>query len=110
MASPLAVIFGVGPNIGRSVAAKFAQQGFQVAAVTRSGGSSKLFDDVGDKSVKERIHHYKADLSIPSSATDALKTISKELGVSPSFVFVNGECVLEKSVCTCSKMKNRTLM
>jgi NAD(P)-dependent dehydrogenase (short-subunit alcohol dehydrogenase family) len=79
--SPVALIFGAGPNIGQSVVRKFASKGYKVGLAARS--------------VKEA-DSTESQLNIPSDFTkteDVVKAfdqVKKTFGI-PSVVVYNGE-------------------
>lgn len=84
--SPVALIIGAGPNIGQSVARKFASKGYKVGLAARS--------------VKEA-DNTDSQLNIPSDFTktdDVVKAfdrVKKTFGT-PSVVVYNGESAFSK--------------
>jgi NAD(P)-dependent dehydrogenase (short-subunit alcohol dehydrogenase family) len=81
MAHPrVALILGAGPNIGTSVAAKFASTGFKVAIASRSGTGSKNAD--GYLSVK-------ADFTKPETIPAVFDAVKAEFNTAPSVVVYN---------------------
>lgn len=77
---PIALIFGAGPRVGASVAAKFAAIGYAVALTSRSGTNA----------MNEHGHlHIKADLTQPFSVTLVFEAVKKEFNASPSVVVYN---------------------
>lgn len=78
MAEPKGILFivGGGPRIGHSVAAKFLQEGYQVAIGRRtispstetnlSGAISVQVDVTKTESVAEAFHKVKTELGIPN--------------------------------------------
>ena len=80
--APVLLILGAGPNIGASLAAKFASYGYKIALVSRSlkpGTSAKGYlNIVGDLSNPDVQH-------VPS----IFKEVEEKLGT-PSVVVYNG--------------------
>jgi NAD(P)-dependent dehydrogenase (short-subunit alcohol dehydrogenase family) len=91
--SPVLLIFGAGPNIGRGVANAFAARGYKVAIVSRRQPG---FD------IQTRgFFHVKGNLEDPSFVETAYQSVSESLGV-PSVVVYNGEfSVRESSTSQC---------
>ncbi|CZR47878.1 uncharacterized protein FPRO_13545 [Fusarium proliferatum ET1] len=77
--SPIVLILGSGPNIGQSVARKFASQGFRVAIASRSQKEA----DSTDKQL-----NIKTDLTKPLEVTDAFSKVKTTFGT-PSVVVYN---------------------
>jgi NAD(P)-dependent dehydrogenase (short-subunit alcohol dehydrogenase family) len=84
--SPVALIIGAGPNIGQSVARKFASKGYRVGLAARSVKETDSTD---------------SQLNIPSDFTktdDVVKAfdqVKKTFGI-PSVVVYNGESVASR--------------
>lgn len=79
--SPIILILGAGPNIGQSVARKFASKGYKVALAARSLKE-------GDSSEKQLI--IPSDLSKTDEVVNAFAKVKKVFGI-PSVVVYNGE-------------------
>ncbi|KAF4947793.1 hypothetical protein FGADI_10126 [Fusarium gaditjirri] len=77
--SPIVLILGSGPNIGQSVARKFASQGFRVVIASRSQKEA----DSTDKQL-----NIKTDLTKPLEVTDAFSKVKTTFGT-PSVVVYN---------------------
>ena len=80
MSEPVVLIFGAGANVGLSIASKFQQEGYKVAAVSRT--------------IKDDLKMF-ARKTIASSLTSeevekAFAEVEKELGP-PSVVIYNGQ-------------------
>ncbi|EED22075.1 conserved hypothetical protein [Talaromyces stipitatus ATCC 10500] len=79
-ASPVVLILGAGPRIGASVAEKFANNGYKVAIVSRSGS--------GTKTAKGFLS-LKADLYKPDSIPALFDAVKTEFYTPPSVVVYN---------------------
>lgn len=81
MASQLvALILGVGPRIGSSVAEKFASDGYKVAVASRKGTNS----------INEKGHlSLQADFADPKSVPAVFKAVQSEFHAAPSVVIYN---------------------
>lgn len=81
--SPTGVILviGAGPRIGKSIANKFASNGYKVALASRSAEDG--FSDEGYFNIK-------ADLSEPSNVPVIYETVERALGL-PNVVVFNGK-------------------
>ncbi|KAJ0147432.1 Kinetochore protein spc7 [Fusarium oxysporum f. sp. albedinis] len=77
--SPIVLILGSGPNIGQSVARKFASEGFRVAIASRSQKEA----DSTDKQL-----NIKTDLTEPLEVADAFSKVKTTFGT-PSVVVYN---------------------
>uniref|UniRef100_A0A0D2Y6D0 Uncharacterized protein n=1 Tax=Fusarium oxysporum (strain Fo5176) TaxID=660025 RepID=A0A0D2Y6D0_FUSOF len=77
--SPIVLILGSGPNIGQSVARKFASEGFRVAIASRSQKEA----DSTDKQL-----NIKTDLTKPLEVADAFSKVKTTFGT-PSVVVYN---------------------
>ncbi|MCJ1474214.1 hypothetical protein MMC13_002872 [Lambiella insularis] len=79
MSTSVVLILGTGPNVGLSVASKFAAEGWKVAAVSREPK-----DDI-----KKVAHHViAADFSEPSGISNIFKEVEAKLGI-PNVVVYN---------------------
>ncbi len=74
---PSALIIGAGANIGRSVAAKFANGGYKVAIASRSTPSDNTY------------RHFVFDAAEPATVPDLFAKVSAELGP-PHVIIYNG--------------------
>lgn len=77
------LIIGAGPRIGRSVASRFASNGYKVALVARN--LSEGFSAEGYLNIQ-------ADLSDPNSVPSIFQTVGKAFSV-PNIVVFNGSCI-----------------
>lgn len=78
--SRVAIVFGVGPNIGAKVAQQFTTDGYKVAAVSRSGKGL----DAGSVALS-----ITADLTDPKTVHAVFEEVRSELG-EPIVVVYNG--------------------
>ena len=79
--SPVILVLGAGPNIGRSVARAFAAKGYKVALASRS---QKEDHDLTDQL------NISSDLSDPESVIKVFSKVKESLG-HPSVVVYNGK-------------------
>ncbi|KAF4341223.1 short-chain dehydrogenase reductase like yusS [Fusarium beomiforme] len=77
--SPIVLILGSGPNIGQSVARKFASEGYKVAIASRSQKETESTD---------KQLNIKTDLTKPLQVADAFSKVKKTFGI-PSVVVYN---------------------
>lgn len=77
---PSALIIGAGPNIGRSLAAKFAKEGYKVAIASRSTPSDNTYE------------HFRFDAAEPATVPDLFAQVSAKVGT-PKVVIYNGNCI-----------------
>ena len=80
MSGPVVLIFGAGANLGLSIASKFKQEGYKVAAVSRT-----IKDDL-----KKVAHHTIASSLTPEEVSKAFEQVEQELGP-PNVVVYNGK-------------------
>lgn len=80
MSSQAVLILGAGARVGKSLAQKFANNGFKVAVASRS--INPELEKIVNASMK-------ADFSIPSSVKDVFTWAKSEIGV-PNIVVYNG--------------------
>lgn len=80
-ASPVILILGAGPNIGKHVARAFASKGYKVALASRS---LKEADNTGEQV------NISSDFSDPESVIKTFSKVKSLLG-SPSVVVYNGK-------------------
>ena len=80
MSTSVVLILGTGPNVGLSIATKFAAKGWKVAAVSRSPK-----DDI-----KKAAHQViAADFSDPHGISNIFEEVKTKLGI-PNVVIYNG--------------------
>ena len=81
MSRPVCAIVGAGEGLGRSLAAKFAREGFDVALVSRTEkGSRAAADAAGAANEQARVRFLAADATEPQSIERALATVAREIG------------------------------
>lgn len=90
MTQPLVIIAGYGPGLGEGLLRTFAQQGFQVAGISRRGvrDSDVSYSGVSDKS----FFSVQADLSDPDQTKYAIECIIEQHGL-PS-IYIHNAAVL----------------
>lgn len=86
MSSPVALIFGVGKNIGANVAKAFAANGYKVAVASRSSNH-----DLSDSD----FFHTTCDVEDTASIVNVFETVRSKLG-HPNVVVYNGMSKLPK--------------
>lgn len=79
--TPILLVIGAGPRIGKSVATAFASKGYKIALVARS-----LQEEY---SIPNQLN-IKADLSDPSSIPSIFSKVKEVLGL-PTVVIYNGK-------------------
>ncbi|KIV82659.1 hypothetical protein PV11_04753 [Exophiala sideris] len=79
--SPIVLILGAGPNIGKHVAQSFAAKGYKVALASRTDHRHSTSDDT---------IHIPTDLSEPNLIIDVFAQVEEKLGAAPSVVVYNG--------------------
>jgi len=79
--SPVVLILGAGPNIGKNVAQSFAAKGYKVALTSRT--------DHRDSTSTNTIH-IPTDLSEPNNIPNVFAKVDMRLGAYPSVVVYNG--------------------
>jgi NAD(P)-dependent dehydrogenase (short-subunit alcohol dehydrogenase family) len=83
--SPILLILGSGPRIGKTVASTFAAKGYKIALAARS------VDEEASTSNKLNI---KADLSDPSCIPAVFAKVKETLGP-PTVIVYNGKYILQ---------------
>ena len=79
MSGPVALIFGAGANVGLALASKFKQEGYKVAAVSRT-----IKDDL------KKVAHKTISSSLTPEEVEKICTeVEKDLGP-PNVVIYNG--------------------
>ncbi|XP_071735159.1 uncharacterized protein [Rutidosis leptorrhynchoides] len=71
----IAAIVGVGPNLGRSVARKFAHQGYTVAILARDLGRLSRFADEIAREEKAQVYAIRIDCSDTQSVIEAFEGV-----------------------------------
>ncbi len=87
MSNPVVLIFGAGANVGLAIASKFKQEGYKVAAVSRT-----IKDDlkkVADKTISASL--------TPEEVQKVFEEVEKDLGP-PNVVVYNGQLVVSINV------------
>lgn len=84
----VALILGVGPRVGASVAANFANSGYSVAVASRKGTGGK--DEKGYLSVQ-------ADFANPDSIASLFEAVKAEFQTAPSVVVYNAAALTPPS-------------
>jgi NAD(P)-dependent dehydrogenase (short-subunit alcohol dehydrogenase family) len=79
--SPVILILGAGPNIGKAVARTFASKGYKVALAARSLREADSMDNQ---------LNITSDFANPDDVVNAFTRVKKVLGV-PSVVVYNGK-------------------
>ncbi len=81
MPRPVCAIVGAGEGLGRSLAAKFAAEGFDLGLISRSrAGSRAALDAAAAARAKTRVRHYPADATRPASLEQSMQNLVGELG------------------------------
>ena len=81
MSRPVCAIVGAGEGLGRSLAEKFAGEGFDIALVSRSEeGSRAAADAAASANESTRIEFLAADATEPQTIERALSTLAREMG------------------------------
>ncbi|KAJ0469337.1 putative alcohol dehydrogenase [Helianthus annuus] len=71
----IAAIVGVGPNLGRSIARKFALEGYTVAILARDLGRLSRFADEIARETKVQVYAIPIDCSEAQSVRDAFEGV-----------------------------------
>lgn len=81
MSRPVCAIVGAGEGLGRSLAAKFASQGFDIALISRSEASCvAAIEAVKTANNTVEVRFYSADATNPETLESALSDAARELG------------------------------
>ena len=81
MLRPVCAIVGAGEGLGRSLAAKFAGEGFDIALISRSeAGSRAAADAAASASERAMVRFLAADAAQPQTIERALSTLAREMG------------------------------
>jgi NAD(P)-dependent dehydrogenase (short-subunit alcohol dehydrogenase family) len=92
--SPVILILGAGPNVGQSVAQKFASKGYKVALAARSLKESN--------STEEQLI-IPSDLSKTDDIVSAFAKVKEVFGI-PSVVVYNGEISSPRTAITVNRL------
>ena len=81
MSSPVCAIVGAGEGLGRALAAKFANHGFDIALVSRSEKHSNVaMQAAANSNPNARIQFFEADGTRPVTIEKAFATIATQMG------------------------------
>ena len=81
MPQPVCAIVGAGEGLGRSLASKFAAEGFDVALISRTAkGSSAAAEAAAGANAEANVKFHAADATQPETIEQALATIVGEMG------------------------------
>lgn len=79
MSRPVCAIIGAGEGLGRALAAKFANQGFDLALISRSeAGSATAIEAAAE--VTANVRFFSADATQPETIESALARVADEMG------------------------------
>lgn len=79
MSRPVCAIVGAGEGLGRALAAKFANQGFDIALISRSqAGSAAAIEAAA--AATANVRYFSADATQPNTIDSALARIADEMG------------------------------
>ena len=88
-ARPVCAIVGAGDGLGQSLAGKFAQEGFDIALLSRSkAGSQAAIDAASVAGPDGTVQYYSADAMSPETITAAFSRVSEEMDA-PSVMIYN---------------------
>ena len=81
MPRPVCAIVGAGEGLGRSLAGKFAAEGFDIALISRSNAGSSAAAKAATEANREiEAHFYAADATEPETIEQALGNAAAEMG------------------------------
>ena len=81
MSNPVCAIVGAGEGLGRALAAKFANYGFDIGLVSRSEqNSTAAMQAAANSNPNARVQFFEADGSRPATIEKALATIAPQMG------------------------------
>ncbi len=90
MSKPICAIVGAGEVLGRSLAAKFADEGSDIGLISRSEeGSRAAIDAVVTARVNTKTRHFPADATQPSSIEQAMGSLADPDAVAESYWLVH---------------------
>lgn len=84
---PIAAIVGAGEGLGKALAKAFAQDGFDLALLSRSEGGSALALAAAKEAGGEESRFFAADATKPETIADALRTVQREMGRIECFIY-----------------------
>jgi len=88
MSRPVCAIVGAGEGLGRSLAAKFASQGFDIALISRSEASCvAAIEAVKTANNTVEVRFYSADATNPETLESALSDAARELGEIDALIY-----------------------
>lgn len=88
MSQPVCLIVGAGAGLGRSLAAKFAGEGFDIGLVSRTPASSRAAIDAAIAARADtRTLHLVADATRPSSLEQAVGDLADSLGQADVLIY-----------------------
>ena len=81
MKNPVCAIVGAGEGLGRSLAAKFASEGYDLALVSRSeSGSAAAIEAARQAGANSTIQYFHADAEDPTTLENAFGHVSSQMG------------------------------
>ena len=81
MSRSVCAIVGAGEGLGRSLAARFAGEGFDIALISRTEtGSRAAAESAADANRQARVRFLAADATQPATIEQALATVAREMG------------------------------
>ena len=81
MSQPVCAIVGAGEGLGRSLAAKFAGEGFDIALISRSEkGSRAAAEDASTANPDARVRFLSADATQPQTIEQTISAVAREMG------------------------------
>ena len=81
MSNPVCAIVGAGEGLGRALAAKFANHGFDIGLVSRSEqNSTAAMQAAANSNPNARVQFFEADGSRPATIEKAFATIATQMG------------------------------
>ena len=81
MSRSVCAIVGAGEGLGRSLATRFAGEGFDIALISRTEtGSSAAAESAASANRQAKIRFFAADATRPTTIEQALSTVAREMG------------------------------
>lgn len=81
MSNPVCTIVGAGEGLGRSLAKKFANQGYDIALISRSeDNAAHIIEAVKQENPRITVQFFVADVTQPETVTSAIRRIHEEMG------------------------------
>ena len=99
MTSPVLLVLGAGPGIGKHVAQAFAAKGYRVALASRT-----------DSGVDEGHIHITADFSNPEQVASVFETVQLRFNTAPSVVVYNGRLTKHLTIRYAGRLKATAYM